>query len=112
MSIPTISVTVELPVREAGRIAAAYCATRGYGPTDAADAVRYVREGIIADLYRQTLEYEAALAASAARDAVFGNASDPLAQAAGPAPAEQSAAATGPTGGAGVGGGTGPATGV
>jgi len=81
MGTPTISVTVELPASEAGRIATAYCATRGYGPADDADAVRYVRDGILADLCRQTLEYEAALAASAARGSVFGNANDPLAQA-------------------------------
>lgn len=77
----TISVTVELPASEAGRIATAYCANHGYGPTSAADAVAFVRQSILDDLYRQTLEYEAGIAASAARDGVWANPNDPLAQA-------------------------------
>jgi hypothetical protein len=78
MSVPTISVTVEMPASEAGRVATAFCARRGYGPTGVDDAVRYVRETILAELYRQTLEYEAGLAAAAARDSVFANPDDPL----------------------------------
>lgn len=127
--IPTISVTVELPASEAGRIAVAFCASRGYGPNSMDDAVAFVRRTIIDDLYRQTLEYEAGLAAAAARDAVYANPNDPLATPPpfvptpapdpGPGPSEPTGPTgdsgptgitviTGPTGGTGATGATGP----
>jgi hypothetical protein len=105
MSVPTISVTVEMPASEAGRVATAFCARRNYGPSGVEDAVRYVRETILAELYRDTLEFEAGLAASAARDAVMANPDDPLAQRPGPEPGPQPPpedempVATGATGG-------------
>ena len=73
-----INVTVQLPAAEAGRIAAAYCARRGYMATSLDDAVNYVRTTILSDLYRETLVHEASLASLAAQQAVFSNPDDPL----------------------------------
>lgn len=100
MSVPMVSVTVEMPASEAGRVATAYCAIRGYGPSSMQDAVAYVRTTILSDLYRDTLEYEAVIAASAARDAVFANPDDPLVSAIVTQPIEPDSpvAPTGPTG--------------
>lgn len=75
----TVSVTVELPTSAAMRIATAVCARRGYGPTDADDAIRFVKETIFEQLRQETLEYEANIAAQQARDAVYANPDDPLA---------------------------------
>lgn len=104
MSVPMVSVTVEMPASEAGRVATAYCARRGYGPSSMQDAVEYVRTTILSDLYRDTLEYEAGLAASAARDAVMANPNDPLV----PQPATPEPEPVGPTGPTGGTGNTGP----
>lgn len=75
----TVSVTVELPVEAAMRIAAAVCARRGYGPTSPEDAVAFVKTTVFELLRQETLEYEAAIAAQQARDAVYANPDDPLA---------------------------------
>lgn len=78
-TIPTVSVTVELPAVAAMRIATAVCARRGYGPTSPEDAVEFVKRTIFDQLRGETLEYEAGIAAQQARDAVYANPDDPLA---------------------------------
>lgn len=77
----TVSITVELPVAAAMRIARAVCAQRGYGPADEDDAMRFVKEVIFNQLRTETLEYEADLAMQQAKSAIFVNPDDPLAYA-------------------------------
>lgn len=73
--------TVSLPASEAERIATAYCSRYGYGPIDFEDAMRFVKDHIFDQLRIITLQYEADIAAQAARDAVYTNPDDPLASA-------------------------------
>ena len=77
-TIPTVSVTVELPTEAAMRIATAVCARRGYGPASPEDAIEFVKQTIFDQLRQETLEYEASIAAQQARDAVYANPNDPL----------------------------------
>lgn len=106
----TVSVTVELPTSAAMRIATAVCARRGYGPTDANDAIRFVKETIFEQLRQETLEHEASIAAQQARDAVYVNPDDPLAYAVQPEPEQTVVETTPPVENAPVGatGATGP----
>lgn len=95
--------TFEIPDAEASRIALAVCAANGYGPASAEDATQYTAGYVFRHLARIVIDQEAGAAASAAADAVRGNASDPLAQAlftpvVPPPPADWPEGPTGPTG--------------
>lgn len=73
--------TFEIPDREAQRIAIAVCTANGYAPVSAADAQEFTKNWVFRTLARIVVEQEAGAAASAARDAVYANPNDPLAQA-------------------------------
>ena len=71
----------DIPDAEAARIAAAVCASQGYGATSAADATEFTKTYVFRHLARIVIEQDAAAAAAQAADAVRANADDPLAQA-------------------------------
>jgi len=94
--------TFAIPDSEAARIAAAVCASQGYGPSGPADATQFTAGYVFRHLAGIVIGQEAAQAAAQAADAVRTNATDPLAQAlltpvAPPAP-EPSPGPQGPTG--------------
>lgn len=73
--------TFTIPDNEAARIAQAVCQSQGHGPSSPEDAVEFTKEYVFRHLARIVIEQEAALAAQAARDAVWSNPDDPLAMA-------------------------------
>lgn len=73
--------TFEIPDQEAQRIAIAVCTDNGYAPISADDAQEFTKDWVFRMLARIVIEQEARVAASAARDAIYANPNDPLAQA-------------------------------
>ena len=70
----------DIPDAEAARIAAAVCASQGYGPAGMADATEFTKAYVFRHLARIVIEQDAADAAAQAADAVRANPDDPLAQ--------------------------------
>ena len=72
---------LDIPDSAAQRIAYAVCSRDGYTPADMADAIERTKAHVFKYLAATVIEQEAGAAATAAADAVRGNADDPLAQA-------------------------------
>jgi hypothetical protein len=72
-----VTLTVTVPAADAQRIMTAVCASRGYQPASQAEAIDFVKQQVFKWLAEQTIGYESQQAAQA----VFTNASDPLANA-------------------------------
>ena len=72
---------LDIPDSAAARIAQAVCAHDGYGPPDMAAAIDHTKGHVFRYLAALVIGQEAGAAATAAADAVRGNADDPLAAA-------------------------------